>query len=138
MIWTRDGYELDDTRERLDMDCISAWVRGSYWASTRTHEHVLASWAGSALPFGLYDPDGEMAGCARVVTDLVTTAYVADVFIDPAHRGRGLGVWMMECITSHPTLTGARWMLHTRDAHELYRKVGFEDPGERLMERPRR
>ena len=30
------------------------------------------------------------------------------------------------------------WFLHTGDAHALYRKFGFDRPGERLMERPPR
>lgn len=137
MLWMRNGYELDDNRERLDMDQISTWIRGAYWASDRSHENVLKSWAGSVVPFGLYAPDGTMAGCARAISDLVTTAYLADVFIAPEHRGRKLGLWMMECIVSHPELALVRWLLHTRDAHDLYRKVGFESPTERLMERPR-
>lgn len=137
MIWKRGDYELDTDRDRLDMDVISGWIRATYWASTRSHETVLKSWAGSAVPFGLYGPDG-MAGCARVVTDLATTAYLADVFILEEHRGHGLGLWMMECIVSHPELENVRWLLHTRDAHGLYRKVGFEEPSARVMERPRR
>lgn len=134
MRWTKDGYELDDSRERLDMDRISTWIRGTYWASTRSHENVLRSWAGSAVTFGLYGPE-VMAGCARVVTDLVTIAYLADVFIAPEHRGNGLGTWMMECIVGHPDLRSVKWLLHTRDAHALYRKVGFAAPTERVMER---
>jgi GNAT superfamily N-acetyltransferase len=137
MRWTRNGYELDDARERLDMDQISEWIRNAYWALTRMHEQVLCSWSGSAVPFGLYAPSGEMAGCARVISDFVTTAYIADVFIDTAHRGQKLGVWMMESIISHPDLNTVRWLLHTRDAHGLYRKVGFDGPNERLMERPK-
>ncbi len=136
MIWTRGEYQLDTNRERLDMDQVSAWIRSSYWATDRTHEQVLGSWLGSAVPFGLYGPE-DMAGCARVVTDLVTTADAADVFISAEHRGQGLGLWMMESIVSHPDLASVRWLLHTRDAHELYRKVGFAEPGPRLMERLR-
>jgi GNAT superfamily N-acetyltransferase len=134
MRWTNGDYELDDDRNRLDMGQISEWIRGSYWALARSHEAVLDSWKGSAVPFGLYVP-GRMAGCARVVSDLVTVAYIADVFIEPAHRGRGLGLWMMQEIMAHPALASVKWLLHTRDAHDLYRQVGFLDPGERLMER---
>jgi GNAT superfamily N-acetyltransferase len=136
VIWSREDCQLDTDRERLDMDRISAWIRASYWAIGRSHDQVLRSWRGSAVPFGLYGPEG-MAGCARVVSDLVTTAYLADVFISDEYRGQGLGLWMMESIMSHPDLTTVRWLLHTRDAHELYRKVGFTDPGPRVMERHR-
>lgn len=62
---------------------------------------------------------------------------MADVYVLPAHRGRGLAKWLMEVIRSHPDLQGLRrWVLLTRDAHALYQKVGFrgvEDAG-RYME----
>jgi GNAT superfamily N-acetyltransferase len=137
VIWKNEHYELDDDRERLDMERISGWIRNAYWAVGRTHQQVLDSWRGSAVVFGLYH-DATQVGCARVVSDLVTTAYLADVFIAPNHRGRGAGTWMMESILSHPDFQTTRWLLHTRDAHALYRRVGFVDVGERVMERPRR
>ena len=90
----------------------------------------------NSMCFGLYDGDGQV-GFARVITDFATFAYLADVFVLPSHRGRGLAVWLMEVIRAHPELRGLRrWVLATRDAHDLYRKSGFqalEDPG-RFME----
>jgi GNAT superfamily N-acetyltransferase len=73
-----------------------------------------------------------------VVTDRATFAYLADVFVLPRHRGRGLSRWMMEALTTHPALDGLRrWMLVTRDAHGLYAGFGFEPLAhpERVMER---
>ena len=91
----------------------------------------------NSLNFGLFKLD-EQIGFARVVTDCATFAWLADVFIVDEYRGRGLGVWLIQVITSHPQLQGfRRWLLATRDAHELYRRVGFtelSDP-KRLMER---
>lgn len=136
MLLFRDDYQLDTSRDRLDLAQLSDWIRASYWAVDRTHDQVLRSWQGSAVPFGLYNATG-MIGCARVVSDLVTVAYLADVFIAEEHRGRGLGRWMVESILNHPDLTTVRWLLHTRDAHELYRGAGFAGPGPRLMERLR-
>jgi GNAT superfamily N-acetyltransferase len=66
-------------------------------------------------------------GFARVITDYATFAYVADVFILTPFRGQGLGKWLMRTIVSHPDLQGLRsWVLATRDAHGLYRQVGFD------------
>ncbi len=65
-------------------------------------------------------------GFARVISDFATIAYLGDVFVLESHRGRGLGKWMMECIMQHAALQGLRrWILLTRDAHELYAKFGF-------------
>jgi GNAT superfamily N-acetyltransferase len=86
---------------------------------------------------GAYDGDDQV-GFARVVTDHATFAYVSDVFVLESHRGRGIARRMMDCLTSHPGLQGLRlWVLFTRDAHGLYRHVGFEAGRypERLMER---
>ena len=78
-------------------------------------------------------------GFARIVTDYATFAWVADVFVVPEHRGRGLSKWLMEVIISHPQLQGfRRWVLATKDAHGLYEQFGFIKlyRPERWMERP--
>ena len=82
----------------------------------------------NSLGFGVYKGD-EQVGFARVVTDLATFAYVADVFVVDAYRGRGLSKWLMECILDHPDLQDVRrWHLVTRDAHGLYAQFGFAEP----------
>jgi GNAT superfamily N-acetyltransferase len=84
-----------------------------------------------SLPFGLYGPDGEQAGFARVVSDRAVFAYLCDVFVLPDHRGRGLGIWLVRCALEHPELQGLRrWALATADAHELYARFGFGQPAQ--------
>jgi GNAT superfamily N-acetyltransferase len=126
MRWGReDGYAIDTDPERLDLDAIHAFLADAYWSKGLQRDVLERSIAGS-LSFGVYAPDGTNVGFARVVTDRATFAWVGDVFVLPEHRGRGLGVWLMESIASHPELQGLRrWMLATRDAHELYRKTGY-------------
>ena len=136
MQWHCDGYTIDTDRDRLDQARIAAWLRKSYWASTRPPAAVRRSWQEAGVVFGLYHGQ-EMVGCARVVTDFVSIAYLADVYLMPEHRGRGLGRWLVQSIVAHPELATVGWLLHTRDAHGLYRQAGFADPSSRLMERPR-
>jgi len=38
-----------------------------------------------------------MVGMARFVTDFTTVAYLTDVFVDPAHRKRGVSSWLIKC-----------------------------------------
>jgi GNAT superfamily N-acetyltransferase len=137
MEWTRDGYTISDDPARVDVDAVHRYLHDeSYWARGVPREVVERSIAGS-LPFGLYAPDGSLAGFARVVTDRATYGYLADVFMLDAHRGTGLGVWLVEVVLSHPELQGLRrWVLFTEDAHGLYERFGF-GPGrtpERYME----
>ena len=90
-----------------------------------------------ALCFGLYH-EGRQIGFARVITDRATFAYLGDVFVLEAFRGRGLARWLLEGIQAHPELKGLRrWVLLTRDAHALYRQVGWTSLAvpERYMER---
>ncbi|MEA2524540.1 MAG: hypothetical protein QOF73_1767 [Thermomicrobiales bacterium] len=136
MQWHRDRYTLDDDRSRVDMPRVIGWIQNSYWAQGRPEPTIRRSWDNAAVVIGLYAGD-EQVGCARVITDLATAAYLADVFILQEHRGHGLGLWLVETLVAHPDLAGLRWLLHTRDAHDLYARVGFQPAGERVMERPR-
>jgi GNAT superfamily N-acetyltransferase len=134
--WRRDGYLISTDRSLLDLRFVHGYLKTSYWAAGVPEEVVRRSVVNS-LCFGVYS-DEEQVGFARVVTDRATFAYLADVFVLEEHRGRGLGKWLVEVVLSHPELRGLRrWMLATRDAHELYRKYGFAELGrhEIFMER---
>ena len=130
------GYELDDDPQRVDVDAVHAYIGGeSYWAKGRSREKMDAALAGSARVIGLYAPDGSQAGFARVISDSTTYAYLADVFVFEAHRGRGLGVELVrEAVDTEPW-SHMSWHLRTSDAHKLYAKFGFGPPTERSLER---
>jgi GNAT superfamily N-acetyltransferase len=135
--WRRDEYTISTNRERLNVALIHNFLSNSaYWAKGRSLEVVKRAIENS-LNFGVYK-DGEQIGFARVVTDYATFAWLADVFILDEYRGRGLSKWLIEVIVSHQQLQRfRRWVLATKDAHELYRRFGFaelNDP-KRWMER---
>jgi GNAT superfamily N-acetyltransferase len=136
--WERGDYSISTDRSRLDVELIHDFISNqSYWGQGRTLEVVQRA-LDNSLNFGLYN-DTKQVGFARVVTDYATFAWIADVFIIPEHRGRGLSKWLMELMLSHPRLQGfRRWVLATKDAHSLYERFGFiplHRP-ERWMERP--
>ncbi len=131
-------YLISDDPSRLDIDAIHAFLsRESYWAADISNERLETAIANS-LPFGLYF-DGKQIGFARAISDFSTFAYLADVYVDEAHRGRGLSKLLLDAVIKHPRLRQLRrWMLGTRDAHSLYAQIGFvplEEPG-RWMELP--
>lgn len=133
-----DGYEISTDPSRLDLDAIHAFLRTAYW-SPGVERAVVERAIAHSIPFGLYAPDGAQAGFARVVTDRATFAYLADVFVLPAHRGHGLGGWLVETVLAHPDVQGVRrFHLATADAHGLYARFGFvpSDPA-RMMDRTR-
>ena len=100
--WTRGNYTISTDRDRLDLDIIHGFLVGSYWAEGRSRERVAQS-IEQSIPFGLYHGE-EQVGFARVLTDYVVLAFLADVFVLESHRGRGLGTWLVEVVTSHPDL----------------------------------
>jgi GNAT superfamily N-acetyltransferase len=135
----RGDYTLSTDPARLDLARIHDYLsRESYWAQGRPLEVVQRS-VEHSLCFGIYH-GAEQAAFARVVTDRATFAWLCDVFVLEAHRGRGLGKWLVESVVAHPELQGLKlFLLATRDAHELYRHYGGFQPlpaPEKMMARP--
>jgi ribosomal protein S18 acetylase RimI-like enzyme len=129
-----EGYELDDDADRVDLDAVHDFLANhSYWAAGRPRETVERLVREATRIVGLYH-QGQQVGFSRAVSDGVSFAYLADVYVLPEHRGRGLGEAMVREMVEAAGW-GVRWLLHTGDAHSLYRRVGFGDPSPRLMER---
>jgi GNAT superfamily N-acetyltransferase len=125
--WQRGEYLISTDMDRLDLGFIHNFLsNSSYWAQGRDFELVKRS-VSNSLNFGLYKGNQQI-GFARVVTDYATFAWLADVFLLDQYRGKELGKWLIEVVVSHPRLQGfRRWLLATRDAHELYRRFGFTE-----------
>ena len=136
--WRRGEYTISTDNQRLDLATIHDFISNqSYWGRGRRMQTVQRS-LDHSLNFGIFKEDRQV-GFARVVTDFATFGWIADVLILEEHRGQGLAKWLMESILSHPQLQGfRRWVLATKDAHELYRKFGFQElrRPERWLERP--
>jgi GNAT superfamily N-acetyltransferase len=132
-----DGYELDDDPARVDIGAVHAYLSGeSYWAQGRPRDLVERLVRKADRVVGLYK-DGQQVGFCRAATDGgANVAYLADVYVLAEHRGRGLGLELVREMVDTGPFGAMTWLLHTRDMHQLYAKLGFGLPGERLMERP--
>ena len=128
-------YELDDDPARIDRDAVHRYLsEHSYWARGRSREVQDALIDNAARVVGLYC-DGRQIGFSRAVSDGHVQSYLADVYVLEEHRGRGLGVALVRFSVDEGPLAETKWLLHTADAHGLYRRFGFEAPGERTLER---
>lgn len=133
----RGGYTLSSDPARMDLEAIHRYLsQESYWARGIPRETVARSLQHS-ICIGIFTPQGEQVAFARVISDCATFAYLCDVYVLEAHRGQGLGKWLVQSVLEHPDLQGLRrWLLFTRDAHGLYRQFGFsgmENP-DRVMQ----
>jgi GNAT superfamily N-acetyltransferase len=121
----RAEFSISTDRDSLDVGAIHEFLsKEAYWC-LGIPRPVLEKAIDNSLCFGLYDGAAQI-GLTRVVTDRATFAWLCDVYVLPAFRGRGLGRWMIESVLEHPDLQGLRrTTLATRDAHALYRACGF-------------
>jgi GNAT superfamily N-acetyltransferase len=122
----RDEYTITTDRRRLDPVAIHAFLTQCYW-SAGVPIAVVERAILNSLCFGLLHGE-EQVGFARVVTDRATFAYLVDVYVLEAHRGKGLSKWLLEVIQGHEDLQGLRrFLLATKDAHRLYTQFGFKE-----------
>ena len=135
---TVGDYQLDDDPGRVDADAAVAFLTTeAYWGRWRGAEDIKAQIAAAWRVVGAYDPAGAMVGFARAFGD-GGSAYLADVYVLAEHRGAGLGRALARMMIEDGPGAGWRWMLHTSDAHGLYRQFGFAPPNGRYLERPPR
>jgi GNAT superfamily N-acetyltransferase len=137
MEWINGNYRVTTDIGQLQFDIVHRYLSEvAYWSPGISREQVERA-ARHSLAFGLFHGEAQI-GYARAITDTVSFAYLADVFVLPEQQRGGLGTWLVECLMSHPELQGLRKMLlTTSSAHTLYARFGFtaiESPG-KLMEK---
>jgi ribosomal protein S18 acetylase RimI-like enzyme len=129
------SIEFDDDKSRIDVNAIHAFLSTqAYWAigrSLATQQRLVDE---ASRVVGLYDGEKQIGFC-RAVTDGVSFAYLADVYVLPEYRRRGLGEQLLRHMTDERPHKDRRWLLHTGDMHSLYCRVGFTEPSNRVMER---
>ncbi len=121
----KDGYTISNDPSKIEVETVHEYLsKHSYWAQNIPYAVVQTSIQNSFC-FGVFF-EGRQVGFARLITDKATFAYLADVFILPEHRGKGLSKWLMQAMQALPELKGLRrWLLGTKDAHGLYAQFGW-------------
>lgn len=136
MEWDDGTYKISTDQSLISLEKVCGWLAKSYWASHRSVETIKKSIENS-LCFGVYH-EGEQIGFARVITDYATMYWLGDVIIDEQFRGKGIGKDLVRCIVEYQEINDLRGVLATSDAHDLYRKFGFEVVDGIYMRRERR
>lgn len=130
-------YELDDSPTRIQRDVVWEWLStAAYWGRWRSRADLEAQLDSAWRVVGAYDADtGAQVGFARAVSDGVGFAYLADVFVLPAHQGANLGKRLVARMIDEGPGADFRWVLFTADAHRLYEQYGFAAPDATTMVR---
>jgi ribosomal protein S18 acetylase RimI-like enzyme len=130
-----DGYELDDDPERIDREAVHDFLANhAYWAEGRSRDAQNRLIDEAQRVVGLYH-NGRQVGFTRTSSDGNSYAYLADVYVLPEHRGLGHGLELARFSVDEGPYAQRKWLLHTEDAHDLYRKLGFAEPNYKVMER---
>lgn len=131
-------YRIVEGSENIDINEVARLLKMTYWANKRSVEQIEKSMENSSC-YGVYlEEENKLVGFARVISDYATTYYLCDVVIDTAFQHLGLGTALVSHIVSLPEYDGLRGILITREAHDLYRKFGFEVLNERVMVKPQK
>ncbi len=131
------GLEIDDDRDRVDVDAVYRFLsEEAYWVRGRSREAVERLIRESTRVIAIHEGD-RLVGFARVMSDASNMAWLGDVFVLKEYRGRGLGAELIREAVEYPDHRDCLWYLNTRDAHDLYRKFGFQPATDRTMVRPR-
>ena len=126
-------YRIIEGSEKMNLDEVVRLLKMTYWADKRPVEQIRKSMDNSSC-YGVYlDDEKKLVGFARVISDYATTYYLCDVIIDISCQHMGFGTALVSYIESLPEYAGLRGILITRDAHDLYRKFGYEVLNERVM-----
>ncbi len=128
--WEKESFLISTDKAFLQIDKIHKFLTNEAYWSQDIPKTVVVKSIENSFCFGLYDisaADKEQIGYARIVTDYASFAWLCDVYVEHSHRNKGLSKWLMTCVMSHPDLQNLRRIcLATKDAHELYKKFGFE------------
>jgi GNAT superfamily N-acetyltransferase len=124
------NYEITEDKSRIDFETVHAWLAGSYWSPGVAMEVVRRAAENSSLVISVFDKSmGAQIGYGRIISDKATFGYLADIFVDEAYRGQGIGQAIVKYALDHPEHQGfRRWTLATMDAHGVYEKFGFGPP----------
>lgn len=105
----KNGVLLTNDPSKVNLEDVCDLIEKQYWGPSRVRRTTKKAFENS-YSFVLLK-DGALVGCARVVTDFVTCAYIEDVVVEDSLRGMGIGQWMIDQIMHCPGTAISCWPL---------------------------
>ena len=130
------GYTITTDKSLMNVHDVHKWLsERAYWCKDIPFETCKKAFDNSYCIGAV--KDGRQVAYGRLVTDMATLGYLADVYVEESHRGQGISKKMMEILFGLDWVKGLRGIkLGTKDAQGLYRRYGFTECKypERIME----
>ena len=107
---------------------VAELLKDTYWNGGVSRDALVRSHLNSSAWVAARDDERRVVGSARALSDGAKYAWIYDVIIAPAWRGKGLGQSLVRLLLDHPAVRGARTvLLGTRDAQSFYARFGFRE-----------
>jgi GNAT superfamily N-acetyltransferase/nitroimidazol reductase NimA-like FMN-containing flavoprotein (pyridoxamine 5'-phosphate oxidase superfamily) len=121
-----DGARLSCALDARALPEAVAMLRDTYWNRVHSDDAIARAHLGATAWVGAHDAGGKLIATARALSDGGKWGWIYDVVVLPEWRGRGLGSALVRLLLDHPRLRDvADIRLGTRDAQEVYRRLGF-------------
>lgn len=114
-----------DKKTVLPQEAIDLWVRLG-WGKKNDYsvETVKKALKNTSFIFSVRNNKNDLVGLARVLSDGVFNATIADIVVDPEYQGKGIGTKIMEKIKEKCENT-AIYLEAFEKNDEFFRRCGF-------------
>ena len=90
---------------------VRLYEAGGWWREQYDPSHISPMIAGShAVAVAVDSATGATVGMGRLISDGASDAYVQDVIVDPAYRGRGIGRRIVAALLERCRADGILWV----------------------------
>jgi spermidine synthase len=106
---------------------VSLYKGTGWWDADDEQPDIIRGIVGRSHCFLAVFLDGDLIGMGRAISDGTSDAYIQDVAVRPAFRGRGIGSGIVRRIVDRLHGDGLFWigLIAERDSHPFYERLGF-------------
>lgn len=109
---------------------VALYRLAGWWPEGEAEDHtLLATMIRQSHCFVVALASARIIGMGRAISDGVSDAYVQDVVVEPAWRGRGVGSRIVSRILERLAADGLGWigLIAERDSSPFYSRFGFAE-----------
>jgi aralkylamine N-acetyltransferase len=121
-------YTFLQTPTPVEIDRLTELYRhAGWWTDDGDNPSLVAGIVAGSHCFLVARQAETIVAMGRAISDRASDAYIQDITVDPAFRGRGIGSRMVSALASRLEADGIGWigLIAERKTHPFYRPLGF-------------